>query len=126
MAEFDEGQRYADFNDETDKTAAYGLAALVGGGIAAKAGLLAKLGLLLAKGWKLLFLAGVGLVAMVGKMRGKNKDGNGTAPASPKKARAVAVVVAAVVSKASPRSRASSSTTWRRYFGSLRRDFGFG
>lgn len=78
MAEFDEGQRYADFNEDTDKTAAYGLAALVGGGLAAKSGLLAKLGLLLAKGWKLVFLAGIGIVALVGKLRGKNKDGNGT------------------------------------------------
>ena len=78
MAEFDEGQRYADFNQDTDKTAAYGLAALVGGGLAAKSGLLAKLGLLLAKGWKLVFLAGIGIVALVGKLRGKNKDGNGT------------------------------------------------
>ena len=78
MAEFDEGQRYADFNEDTDKTAAYGLAALVGGGLAAKSGLLAKLGLLLAKGWKLLLFAGIGIVAVVGKMRGKNKDGNGT------------------------------------------------
>ncbi len=78
MAEFDEGQRYADFNEDTDKTAAYGLAALVGGGLAAKTGLLAKLGLLLAKGWKLLLFAGIGIVALVGKMRGKNKDGNGT------------------------------------------------
>lgn len=78
MAEFDEGQRYADFNEDTDKTAAYGLAALVGGGLAAKSGLLAKLGLLLAKGWKLVFLAGIGIVALLGKLRGKNKDGNGT------------------------------------------------
>ena len=78
MAEFDAGQRYADFNEDTDKTAAYGLAALVGGGLAAKTGLLAKLGLLLAKGWKLLLFAGIGIVALVGKMRGKDKDGNGT------------------------------------------------
>ena len=78
MAQFDAGQRYADFNEDTDKTAAYGLAALVGGGLAAKSGLLAKLALLLAKGWKLVLFAGIGLVALFGKMRGKNKDGSGT------------------------------------------------
>lgn len=78
MAEFDAGQRYADFNEDTDRTAAYGLAALVGGGLAAKTGLLAKLGLLLAKGWKLLLFAGIGIVALVRKMGGKDKDGNGT------------------------------------------------
>jgi uncharacterized membrane-anchored protein len=78
MAEFDAGQRYADFNESTDRTAAYGLAALVGGGLAAKTGLLAKIGLLLAKGWKLILFAGIGIVALVGKVRGKNKDSGGT------------------------------------------------
>jgi uncharacterized membrane-anchored protein len=39
MADFADGNRYADFNHSTDKVAAYGLAALVLGGIAAKAGL---------------------------------------------------------------------------------------
>jgi uncharacterized membrane-anchored protein len=38
MVNFADGHRYADFNDSTDKTATYGLAALVAGGIAAKAG----------------------------------------------------------------------------------------
>ncbi len=38
MIDFQEGHRYADFNGSTDKVAAYGLAALVAGGIAAKAG----------------------------------------------------------------------------------------
>jgi uncharacterized membrane-anchored protein len=47
MAEFDAGQRYADYNASTDKAAAYGISALVAGGIAAKAGLFAKLGMLL-------------------------------------------------------------------------------
>jgi uncharacterized membrane-anchored protein len=47
MVEFDAGSRYADYDKGTDKVAAYGLAALIGGGIAAKAGLFAKLGALL-------------------------------------------------------------------------------
>lgn len=47
MAEFNSGERYADYNSSTDKTAAYGIAALVAGGIAAKAGLFAKLGIML-------------------------------------------------------------------------------
>lgn len=47
MVEFDAGARYADYDAKTDKVAAYGLAALIGGGIAAKAGLFGKLGLLL-------------------------------------------------------------------------------
>jgi uncharacterized membrane-anchored protein len=47
MAEFDAGNRYTDYNSSTDKLAAYGIGALVAGGIAAKAGLFAKLGVLL-------------------------------------------------------------------------------
>lgn len=38
MVNYNQGHRYADFNPKTDKVAAYGLAALVVGGIAAKAG----------------------------------------------------------------------------------------
>src|SRR6185436_1535572 len=40
MVDFNEGHRYADYKPETDKVAAYGLAALVAGGLAAKTGLL--------------------------------------------------------------------------------------
>lgn len=47
MTEFDAGQRYTDYDSKTDKLAAYGIAALVAGGLAAKAGLFAKLGLML-------------------------------------------------------------------------------
>ncbi len=47
QVEFDAGARYADYDASNDKVAAYGLAALVGGGLAAKAGLFGKLGLLL-------------------------------------------------------------------------------
>ncbi|MCL1635961.1 DUF2167 domain-containing protein [Luteimonas sp. SX5] len=47
MTEFDSGARYADYNADTDKLAGYGIAALIGGGIAAKAGLFAKIGALL-------------------------------------------------------------------------------
>lgn len=75
MAEFDAGQRYADFNEDTDMTAAYGLAALVGGGAAAKAGLFAKLGLLVAKFWKLLLIGGLALAAGVKKVLGKKEPG---------------------------------------------------
>lgn len=62
MVEFDAGSRYADYDKGTDKVAAYGLAALIGGGIAAKAGLFAKLGALLLGLKKLL----IPLVLVVG------------------------------------------------------------
>jgi uncharacterized membrane-anchored protein len=47
MAEFEPGARYADFDASTDRTAEYGLAALLGAGLAAKTGLLGKLLVLL-------------------------------------------------------------------------------
>lgn len=76
MTDFDSGARYADHNPSTDKIASYGLATLIGGGLAAKAGLFAKLGLVLAKFWKLLL---IGLVAFGGGIKklfgGRNKQG---------------------------------------------------
>ncbi|MEP6907135.1 MAG: DUF2167 domain-containing protein [Pseudoxanthomonas sp.] len=77
MAEFDTGARYADYNESTDKVAAYGVAALIGGGLAAKAGLFAKIGLVLAKFWKLGLIAFLGLGAVVRKLfRGKRDQGS--------------------------------------------------
>lgn len=76
MAEFDQGARYADYEAGTDKLAGYGVAALIGGGIAAKAGLFTKLGALLLAGKKFLVIAFLGLVAFVRKLfGGKDKDG---------------------------------------------------
>lgn len=51
MTEFNEGSRYAEFNPDIDKVAAYGLGALIAGKLAAKAGLFAMALLLLKKFW---------------------------------------------------------------------------
>lgn len=75
MAEFDSGHRYADFKEGTDKVAAYGLAALVGGGIAAKAGLFAKLGVLLLAGKKFIVLLLIGAAALGRKLFRNKRDG---------------------------------------------------
>jgi uncharacterized membrane-anchored protein len=77
MAQFDEGQRYADFNEDTDKVAAYGLAALVAGGVAAKSGLFAKLFAVLLAGKKFVVLIVVGAWFALRKLFGK-KDDTGT------------------------------------------------
>jgi len=68
MTQFDAGHRYADFNSGTDKVAAYGIAALVAGGIAAKAGLFAKLFGLLLAAKKVLWLGLVAVAAGVRKL----------------------------------------------------------
>ena len=75
MTEFDPGSRYADYDAKNDKLAAYGIAALIGGGIAAKAGLFAKLGVLLLAGKKFVVLLLAGGVAAWRKLSGKNKTG---------------------------------------------------
>ena len=74
MAEFDAGKRYADYKPGTDKAAAYGLAALVGGGLAAKAGLFAKLGVLLLAMKKFVVVGLVALGALLKKLFGGGKD----------------------------------------------------
>ncbi|RON28934.1 DUF2167 domain-containing protein [Pseudomonas brassicacearum] len=63
---FTEGNLYTDYNPGTDKLASYGLAALVGGGLAAKAGLFAKIGIFLLAAKKFLI---VGLVVIAGFVR---------------------------------------------------------
>jgi uncharacterized membrane-anchored protein len=73
--EFNAGRRYADFDSSTDRVAEYGLAALVGGIAAKKLGLFATLGVLLAKFWKLVAVAGVALVAGLAKVLGRRKAG---------------------------------------------------
>jgi uncharacterized membrane-anchored protein len=78
LVEFDSGARYADFDESTDKVAAYGLAALVGGGLAAKAGLFGKLGVLLLGLKKLLIPLALVVAAFFKKIVGlfgrKRKD----------------------------------------------------
>jgi uncharacterized membrane-anchored protein len=70
---FNDGKRYSDFDSSTDKVAAYGLAALVGGIAAKKLGLLAAAGVFLAKFAKLIIVglaAAGGAVAKFFKGRG--------------------------------------------------------
>lgn len=72
FANFKDGYRYSDFNPGVDKMAAYGIAALIGGKVAAKAGLLAKLGGLLVALKKVIivaFMAVIGLFAKLFKRR---------------------------------------------------------
>lgn len=71
---FDEGKRYADFNASTDRVAEYGLAALIGGIAAKKLGLLATLGVLFAKFFKLIAVGVVAIGAVLRKVFFGNKS----------------------------------------------------
>ncbi len=70
---FTDGNLYTDFNPSTDKMATYGLAALVAGGIAAKAGLFAKIGIFLLAAKKFLVIGVVALLAGIRKLFSRNK-----------------------------------------------------
>lgn len=70
---FTPGNTYGEWQ-AGDKVAAYGLTGLITGAavaVGAKTGLLAKLGVLLAKGGKLIFLAAAGLIAAIAKLFSK-------------------------------------------------------
>jgi uncharacterized membrane-anchored protein len=72
---FVDGNQYSDFNSSTDKVAAYGLVGLIAGGVLAKTGLFAKLGLVLLKFAKVIVLAvGGAFAAIVKWFKGRNDD----------------------------------------------------
>jgi len=68
MVDFQQGNRYADFNSSTDKVAEYGIAALVAGGIAAKVGLFKGLWVALLAAKKLIVVAAAAVAAFFKKM----------------------------------------------------------
>jgi uncharacterized membrane-anchored protein len=77
FTDFIAGNRYQDYQEGVDKTAAYGLSALIAGGVAAKTGLLAKLLALLIAAKKLVLLAIVGAGAAIGKWFKGKRDISG-------------------------------------------------
>lgn len=73
---FVDGKRYDDFNESTDKVAAYGLAALVGGVAAKKLGLLAAAAAFLAKFAKIIIVGVIAFGAGILKLfRRKSAEG---------------------------------------------------
>lgn len=68
MIDFEPGHRYADFDPATDDVAAYGLAALVAGGVAAKAGLFKGLLLAVLAAKKLLIVAALAALVFLRKI----------------------------------------------------------
>ncbi|MEL6926417.1 MAG: DUF2167 domain-containing protein, partial [Bacteroidota bacterium] len=67
---FNQGHRYVDFDPQLDKVAAYGIGGLIAGKVLAKAGILAKLGLILAKFWKLIAVGVIAFFAGIRKLFG--------------------------------------------------------
>ncbi len=74
VTSFNDGKRYEDFSAATDHVAEYGLAALIGGGlIAKKLGLLATVGLLFAKFWKVALIGFAVFGGGIAKLFGRKK-----------------------------------------------------
>ncbi len=76
MTNFNPGYRYSDFDPGVDKVAAYGIGALIAGKLAAKAGLFAKLGVLLLALKKFWIFVIIGLGAFFVRVfrRGRSKE----------------------------------------------------
>lgn len=75
FTDFNPGHRYADFDSKTDKTATYGIAALVAGGLAAKAGLFTKLFAVLLAAKKLVIVGVVAIGAFIANLLKRKKTG---------------------------------------------------
>jgi uncharacterized membrane-anchored protein len=73
---FTNGNTYGEFDSSLDKVAAYGIGGLIAGGILAKTGLLAKIGLILLKFGKIIFVgAAASLAGIVKYFKGdRGKD----------------------------------------------------
>lgn len=71
---FDEGYLYADFDPKRDRISDWTIGGLIAGGILAKSGFFAKLGVLLLKFWKLALLAFVGLLGAISKLFKRKRE----------------------------------------------------
>ncbi|HTR41887.1 MAG TPA: DUF2167 domain-containing protein [Pseudomonadales bacterium] len=73
MVNFDQGNRYADFDPKVDKVATYGIAALVAGGIAAKLGLFKLIWVFILAAKKFIIIGLAAIAAWFKKLFGRQK-----------------------------------------------------
>ena len=79
MVDFNQGNRYADFDPKVDKVATYGIAALIAGGIAAKLGFFKLLIGFIIAAKKLIIVACVAIAAWFKRIFGRRSGGTPTA-----------------------------------------------
>ena len=72
--DFNEGHQYKDFDPSIDEVAAVGIGGLIAGKVLLKAGILAKIGVLLAKFWKVILIAIAGAGASIRRFFGGKKE----------------------------------------------------
>lgn len=75
MVNFDQGNRYADFDSKTDKVAEYGIAALIAGGLLAKTGLLKGLLVAIVALKKVIIVGVVAVASFFKKLYAKLTEG---------------------------------------------------
>jgi uncharacterized membrane-anchored protein len=68
LADFNEGNRYQDFNSSTDNVAAYGIGALVAGKVLAKVGFFAAALKIFAVAWKFILFGAIAIFGWLGKV----------------------------------------------------------
>jgi uncharacterized membrane-anchored protein len=78
MVDFDQGNRYADFDPKVDKMAAFGIAALIAGGVAAKLGFFKLILVFLVAIKKFIILGAAAVAAWFRKIFRRRKDTNPT------------------------------------------------
>lgn len=76
MVDFQEGHRYVDFTESTDKVATYGLAALVAGGVAAKAGFFKVIWLGILAFKKFIVIGAIAIGAFIKKLFNRRAEKN--------------------------------------------------
>ena len=75
LVKFGKGYRYEDFDPDEDEVSDWTIGGLIAGtALLSKAGVFAKIGLLLAKGWKLILVAFVAIGGLIAKIRCKKKE----------------------------------------------------
>ena len=79
MVDFDQGNRYADFDPKVDKVATFGIAALIAGGVAAKLGLFKLIWVFILAAKKFIIIGLAAIAAWFKKIFGKKQGPTPTA-----------------------------------------------
>lgn len=65
--ELNPGNQYGDYNASVDKLAEYGVGGLIAGAVLTKTGIIAKIGLVLLKAWKVIAIGAIALAGVIKK-----------------------------------------------------------
>lgn len=72
--QYNNGFNYSDFDETRDRVSDWTIGGLIAGGVLAKTGFFAKIGILLLKMWKILVIGIIGIGAAIRKFFKKNED----------------------------------------------------